>query len=58
MDYLQGASDGQHETFDVESVAGHLLQVGTVFARLTEHRCLMFPESAFANRFNSGCDRP
>ena len=35
---MQGESDRQRELLDVESVAGHLLEPGSVFALLAEHR--------------------
>ena len=35
---MQGRSDDQRELLDVESVAGHLLKRGSVFAFLAAHR--------------------
>jgi hypothetical protein len=43
---------------DVESVAGHLLRPGSVFAFLAEHRCELFPDELFADLFPSGRGRP
>jgi hypothetical protein len=43
---------------DVESVAGHLLKPGSVFAFLAEHRGRLFPEAMFADLFPSGRGRP
>jgi hypothetical protein len=43
---------------DVESVAGHLLPAGSVFAFLAEHRGRLFPESMFEDLFPSGRGRP
>ncbi|TCW19336.1 hypothetical protein EDD19_14216, partial [Dietzia cinnamea] len=40
---MQGESDRQRELLDVESVAGHLLEPGSVFALLAEHRDRLFP---------------
>ena len=39
---MQGESDRQRELLDVESVAGHLLEPGSVFALLAEHRDRLF----------------
>ncbi len=44
--------------FDVESVAGHLLPAGGVFAFLAEHRGRLFPAEAFEDLFPSGLGRP
>ncbi len=43
---------------DVESVAGHLLKPGSVFAFLAEHRRELFPDEMFADLFPSGRGRP
>jgi IS5 family transposase len=43
---------------DVESVAGHLLEPGSVFALLAEHRDRLFPAELFADLFPSGRGRP
>jgi len=42
----------------VESVAGHLLPAGSVFAFLAEHRGRLFPAEMFADLFPSGRGRP
>ena len=42
----------------MESVAGHLLPAGTVFAFLAEHRSRLFPAEMFADLFPSGRGRP
>jgi len=55
---VQGASDPQRELLDVESVAGHLLPAGSVFAFLAEHRSILFPAEMFADLFRSGLGRP
>jgi hypothetical protein len=55
---MQGASDRQRELLDVESVAGHLLVPGSVFALLAEHRDRLFPVELFADLFPSGRGRP
>jgi IS5 family transposase len=55
---MQGESDGQRELLDVESIAGHLLVPGSVFAFLAEHRHRLFPAEMFADLFPSGRGRP
>src|SRR4051794_27450836 len=55
---MQGRSDPQRELLDVESVAGHLLAVGSVFAFLAAHRGELFPDSMFEDLFRSGRGRP
>jgi len=42
----------------VESVAGHLLRPGSVFAFLAGHRRELFPDELFADLFPSGRGRP
>jgi hypothetical protein len=51
---VQGRPDPQREIFDVESVAGHLLPVGGMFAFLAAHRRELFPEEMFADLFKPG----
>jgi IS5 family transposase len=48
---VQGRSDPQREILDVESVAGHLLPGGGVFAFLAAHRRELFPDEMFADLF-------
>ena len=55
---MQGESDRQRELLDVESVAGHLLEPGSVFALLAEHRDRLFPPELFADLFPSRRGRP
>ena len=55
---MQGEADWQRELLDVESVAGHLLVPGSVFALLAEHRDRLFPSQLFADLFPSGRGRP
>jgi len=55
---VQGRADGQWGLLDVESVAGHLLRPGSVFAFLAEHRRALFPDAMFADLFPSGRGRP
>lgn len=42
----------------MESVAGHLLEPGSVFALLAEHRDRLFPAELFVDLFPSGRGRP
>jgi IS5 family transposase len=51
---VQGRSEDQRDLLDVESVAGHLLPAGGVFAFLAGHRGELFPESMFADLFRPG----
>jgi hypothetical protein len=55
---VQGRADPQREILDVESVAGHLLPVGGVFAFLAAHRRELFPDEVFADLFPSRRGRP
>jgi IS5 family transposase len=55
---VQGRADPQREILDVESVAGHLLPQGGVFAFLAAHRGELFPDEMFADLFTSGRGRP
>ena len=43
---------------DVDSVAGHLLPAGSVFAFLAEHRHTLFPAELFSELFPSRLGRP
>ena len=43
---------------DAESVVGHLVKPGSVFAFLAEHRRRLFPDELFADLFPSGRGRP
>ena len=55
---MQGRSGDQRELLDAESVAGHLLRPGSVFAFLAGHRRRLFPDEMFADLFRSGRGRP
>ncbi|MDD7938310.1 IS1182 family transposase [Actinomycetospora lutea] len=55
---MQGRSDDQRELLDVESVAGHLLKPGSVFAFLAAHRARLFPPELFADLFPTNRGRP
>jgi len=55
---MQGEADRQRDLLDVESLAGHLLPAGSVFAFLAEHRDVLFPPELFTDLFPSGRGRP
>ena len=55
---MQGRASDQRDLLDVESVAGHLLRPGSVFAFLAVHRRELFPDGMFADLFPSGSGRP
>ena len=55
---MQGQAGDQRDLWDVESVAGHLLPAGSVFAFLAVHRQELFPAGMFADLFPSGRGRP
>jgi Transposase domain (DUF772)/Transposase DDE domain len=55
---VQGRSKPQRDLLDVDSVAGHLLKPGSVFAFLAEHRGRLFPDALFGDLFPSGRGRP
>lgn len=55
---MQGRARDQRDLLDVESVAGHLLAAGSVFAFLAEHRHRLFPTVMFDDLFPSGRGRP
>lgn len=55
---MQGRSRDQRDLFDAESMAGELLEPGSVFAFLAEHRLALFPEEMFADLFGSARGRP
>jgi hypothetical protein len=56
--WVQGRADPQREILDVESVAGHLLPAGGVFAFLAAHRRELFPDRLFADLFPTRRGRP
>jgi DDE family transposase/transposase-like protein DUF772 len=55
---VQGRADPQREVLDVESVAGHLLPAGGMFAFLAGHRRELFPDDMFADLFPTRRGRP
>jgi hypothetical protein len=58
MGVVQGTSHPEHVVMDAESVSGHLLPRGSVFAFLAEHRRELFPDAMFADLFPSPLGRP
>ena len=55
---MQGRPLDERELLDAESVAGHLVDQGSVFWLLAEHRRVLFAEAMFADLFPSGRGRP
>ena len=55
---VQGHSDDQRELLDVESLAGHLIQSGSVFGFLAAHRSRLFPPELFEDLFANRRGRP
>src|SRR3954465_8189509 len=58
MGVVQGTSHPEHVVMDAESVSGHLLPSGSVYAFLAEHRQRLFPDAMFADLFPSRLGRP
>ena len=55
---MQGAPLDERELLDAESVAGHLVDPGSVFRLLTDQRRVLFPTEMFDDLFPSGRGRP
>jgi hypothetical protein len=55
---VQGRSEDQRDLLDVESLAGHLLKPGSVFAFLAVHRRELFGDELFSDPFPSRQGRP
>ncbi len=55
---MQGRPLDERELLDAESVAGHLIEAGSVFALLAAHRRVLFPTGMFADLFPTGRGRP
>jgi IS5 family transposase len=55
---MQGRPLDERELLDAESVAGHLVEAGSVFALLAAHRRVLFPTELFADLFPSRIGRP
>src|SRR5919112_2387099 len=58
MGVVQDTSHPEHVVMDAESVSGHLLPPGSVYAFLAEHRRALFPDAMFADLFPSPRGRP
>ena len=58
MGVVQGTSHPEHVVMDTESVSGHLVPPGSVYAFLAEHRGELFPDALFADLFPSRLGRP
>jgi hypothetical protein len=55
---MQGRRLDELELLDAASVAGHLVEAGSVFRLLADHRRELFPEAMFADLFPSTRGRP
>jgi hypothetical protein len=55
---MQGIAVVDRELLDAESVCGHLVPTGSVFAFLADHRRVLFPDGMFADLFPSRTGRP
>ncbi|MEO3939279.1 IS1182 family transposase [Dermatophilaceae bacterium Soc4.6] len=55
---MQGRPLDARELLDAESVAGHLVDEGSVFGLLAQQRRVLFPEAMFADLFPSRLGRP
>jgi hypothetical protein len=55
---MQGLATVDREWWDAETVCGHLVAVGSVFAFLADHRGDLFPEAMFADMFPAAGGRP
>ena len=55
---MQGRPVDERELLDAESVAGHLVEPGSVFRLLADQRRVLFPTLMFEDLFPSGRGRP
>jgi len=55
---MQGRRVDERELLDAESVAGHLVDAGSVFRLLADNRGVLFPEVMFEDLFVTGRGRP
>jgi len=55
---MQGRPLDERELLDAESVAGHLVEAGSVFRLLADQRRVLFPTAMFEDLFPSGRGRP
>jgi len=56
--FVQGRPLDERELFDAESVAGHLVEPGSVFRLLADQRRVLFPAGMFEDLFPSVRGRP
>lgn len=56
--FMQGRPLDERELLDAESVAGHLVEPGSVFRLLADQRRVLFPTELFEDLFPSGRGRP
>jgi hypothetical protein len=52
---VHGGATDQRELLGVDSVAGHLLKPGSVFALLAMHRRELLPDEIFGDLFPTRC---
>ena len=55
---MQGVAPVDRELWDAETVCGHLIPEGSVFAFLADHRRDLFPEEMFTDMFPATGGRP
>jgi hypothetical protein len=55
---MQGVAPADRELWDAETVCGHLVPEGSVFAFLVDHRRDLFPETMFSDMFPAAGGRP
>ena len=55
---MQGVAVLDRELLDAESLVGHLVPAGSVYAFLADHRRVLFPDGMFADLFTSANGRP
>ncbi len=55
---MQGRPLDERELLDAESVAGHLVEPGSLFRLLADQRRVLFPTAMFDDLFPSGLGRP
>ena len=55
---MQGRAVDERELLDAESVAGHLVEAGSVFRLLADERRVLFPAAMFDDLFVAGRGRP
>ena len=55
---MQGVAVLDRELLEAESLVGHLVPAGSVYAFLADHRRVLFPDGMFADLFTSANGRP